>query len=451
MTLRAPLVFAASILSFSLVSVVAVAAPVVPTPADGRIATIQVRVHPDRPGWTYALGEPAAFLINVTADDETLVGVEVHYQVGPEKMHANEETVAMTEGGIKIAGGTMQEPGFLRCDVSVDFDGKTYVGHGTAGFAPEMIQPTQKNPNDFDAFWDAQKKQLGKLPLEAQMTLQPDLCTPAVDVYHVSFQNTGVTPASGSSRIYGMLSIPKGPGPFPAVLRVPGAGVRPYAGEVDLAAKGVITLQIGIHGIPVNLPPSVYHDLGRGALSGYQLKDLEDRESCYYRRVYLGCIRANDFLCSLPQFDGKNLAVIGGSQGGQLSIVTAALDPRVRTLVCFYPAYCDVTGYLHGRAGGWPHMMRPMHDGTQSRHATPDQIATTAYYDTVNFARRLTVPGFYSWGFNDSTCPPTSTFAAYNVITAPRQLWLALEAGHASIPEQNEKAEAWLLAQLGVR
>jgi len=167
--------------------------------------------------------------------------------------------------------------------------------------------------------------------------------------------------------------------------------------------------------------------------------------------VYLSCVRANDYLVSLPEFDGKNLLVTGGSQGGQLSIVTAALDPRVKALMAFYPAYCDVTGYLHGRAGGWPHMMKSSDSGEASVHATEAKIATTGYYDVVNFARRLKVPGYYAWGYNDETCPPTSMYAAYNVISAPKQLLLALETGHATIPEETAITNEWIAAALGLK
>ncbi len=365
-------------------------------------------------------------------------------------MPAGEKTIALKDGGITLDGGTMREPGFLRCEVSVEFQGETYRGVATAGFAPDKIAPTQTDPADFDAFWTTQKEELARLPIDAEMTLQPDLCTPDVDVFHVSIQNVGVAPGSRPSRLYGMLALPKGDGPFPAVLRVPGAGVRPYNGQPGMAARGVIVLEIGIHGIPVNLPQEIYESLRVGALSNYNVNGLDDRESYYYRRVYTGCVRANDFLCSLPQFDGKNLGVIGGSQGGQLAIVTAALDPRVRALVSYYPAYSDVTGYLHGRAGGWPHMMRPA-GGAPARHATPEKIATTGYYDAVNFARRLTVPGHFTWGINDTVCPPTSTYAVYNTVTAPKQLLLTLEMGHRAIPEQHRIVEKWLLGQLGVK
>jgi cephalosporin-C deacetylase-like acetyl esterase len=193
------------------------------------------------------------------------------------------------------------------------------------------------------------------------------------------------------------------------------------------------------------MDPSVYIDLGNGILNGYFNHNLDDRDRFFYKRVYIGCVRANDFLTSLPQFDGVNLAVTGGSQGGALSIVTAALDSRVKNLGAFYPALSDVTGYLSGRAGGWPHYFDKANTAYNN---TKEKLKTLGYYDVVNFAKRVKVPGFYSWGYNDETCPPTSMYAVYNSITAPKELFLALETGHWTYPEQNEKMTNWLLGKL---
>jgi cephalosporin-C deacetylase-like acetyl esterase len=421
----------------------------IPAPADDRAAAVQVRVAPERAGWTYGVGEPVTFLVSVVADQQPVEGVSVTYRVGPEMLDAASQTAVVPVGGLRITGGSLDQPGFIRCVVTATVAGRSYRGVATAGVAPERIQPTQTEPADFDAFWAAQKAQLAEIPIDARLTLQPDLSTSKVEVFHVSLQNVGTNRGS-VSRIYGILCVPRGPGPFPAMLNVPGAGVRPYRGLIDLAERGFITLQIGIHGIPVNLPQELYDQLGASALNGYNVFNLDSRERYYYRRVYLGCIRANDYLVSHPAWDRRTLIVIGGSQGGQLSITTAALDPRVTALAANYPAYSDVTGYLHGRAGGWPHMMRP-EGGAPSLHATPAKQATTAYYDAVNFARRLRVPGFYSWGYNDETCPPTSMYAAYNVIRAPKRLLLAIETGHNVTPEQTQAIQQWVLGQAGLK
>ena len=193
------------------------------------------------------------------------------------------------------------------------------------------------------------------------------------------------------------------------------------------------------------MDPHVYTDLAGGALNGYQYFNMENRDRYYYKRVYLGCVRANDFLVSLPQFDGVNLGVSGGSQGGALSIITAALDPRVKYLAADYPALSDLTGYLKGRAGGWPHMFDK---NNLPYNNAKEKMETIKYYDVVNFARLVKVPGYYTWGYNDETCPPTSMYAAYNVIKAPKELFLALETGHWLYPEQRERSSEWIVQKL---
>ncbi len=310
----------------------------------------------------------------------------------------------------------------------------------TAAFNPLQIEPTIRYPSDFNTYWDNAKAELAAIPIDAKMTLIPERCTENVNVYHVNLQNYKV-----GTRLYGILCVPKKEGKYPALLQVPGAGVRPYLGDIANAEKGVITFQIGIHGIPVNMDVSVYNSLATGALAGYWNYNLDDKDRYYYKRVYLGCVRANDFLTSLPQYDGQHLAVMGGSQGGALSIVTAALDPRVKFLAALYPALSDVTGYLKGRAGGWPHLFDKNNIAFNN---TKEKINTAGYYDVVNFTRQLKVPGIYTLGFNDETCPPTSMYAAYNVITAPKELFVVPETGHWAFPEQGEKLNGWIVSKL---
>jgi cephalosporin-C deacetylase-like acetyl esterase len=276
--------------------------------------------------------------------------------------------------------------------------------------------------------------------MDNKMTLLPERCTQNVNVYHVNLQGYG-----RSSRLYGILCVPAKPGKYPALLKVPGAGIRPYGGDIGLAEKGIITLEIGIHGIPVTMDPTVYASLAGGALSNYQNFNLDDRDRFYYKRVYLNCVRANDFLVSLPQYDGKNLGVTGGSQGGALTVVTAALDDRVTCMAAMYPALCDLTATLKNRAGGWPHYFEKSNVDFNSK---ADKIKTCGYYDVVNFAKQVKVPGFFTWGFNDEVCPPTSMYAAYNSINAPKTLSPFLETGHWAFGEQYELQNNWLVEQL---
>jgi cephalosporin-C deacetylase-like acetyl esterase len=413
-----------------------------------RTGAVRVSAVPERVDWAYAMGAPARFRVTITRDGHALAGTVLRYACGPEMMPpAIENSATLPADGFLIDGGTMKEPGFLRCAVTTTVDGREYRSVGTAAYAPERIEPAVENPPDFDAFWARAKEDLAKLPVDARLTPKPDLSTAKADVYQVSLQNVGYD-SKGASRFYGILAVPTAEGKFPALMNPPGAGARPYRGLVDLAGKGYITLQVGIHGIPVDLPPEVYDGLLAGAFNsgrGYTAFNLDDPDRYYYRRVYLGCLRANDYLVGHPKWDGKNLVVTGGSQGGALTIVTAGLDPRVTALAPYYPALSDMAGYLKGRAGGWPHLFKDEKDG----HRTPAKIRTAAYYDVVNFARRVKAPGLYSWGWNDEVCPPTSTYAAYNVVGAPKDLLLAVETGHFTVPEQTEKVDRWIEARVG--
>ncbi len=426
------------------------AVPFVARPVDAQdlvTGTPQILVTPANPTWTYRVGAPASFTVQVGRDGHPLPGVPVTVRCGPEMLPPT-LTREFTSGAAPevIEAGTMQAPGFLRCIATAAHAGRTYRGVGTAGFDPPAITPTVTNPSDFDAFWDEGKALLAKIPLDATREPLPTYAPTGTIVHHVSFQTVGLDPSgTGTSRIYGILCEPAAPGKYPALLSVPGAGVRPYRGLIAPCQRNIITLQIGIHRLPVTLDQAVYSGVGAGSLSRYFMNNLEDRDRFFYRRVYLSTVRANDFLTSLPNYDGQNLGVVGGSQGGALAIVTAALDGRVRGLSSTYPALADLTGYASGRAGGWPHFFHPTRPGPKP---TPDALRTLPYYDVVNFARRLKVPGIYTWGYNDETVPPTSIFAAYNVITAPKTWMLALTTGHNVTPEQSLRLESWMDALL---
>jgi cephalosporin-C deacetylase len=404
---------------------------------------VKVILAPNHADWKYKLGEKVQINIQVLKSNVPIPNASITYNVGPEKMPPTiTKTEVLKNGATSIEVPGLQQPGFLRCEVTAEYDGVKYREITTAAFEPEQIQATVTDPADFDAFWSNALAENAKIPMDTKMTLLPERCTDHADVYHVSVQNW-----RPGARLYGILSVPKTPGRYPAVLKVPGAGIRPYTGDVDFANNGVISFEIGVHGISVIMPQQNYDDLLAGWNNQYWLNNLNNRDRYAYKRIYLGCIRANDLLASLPQWDGRNLAVMGSSQGGALSIVTAALDPRVTAAAPIHPALCDMTGSLHNRAGGWPQPFANAVDVAKPSHA--DNLNTVGYYDVVNFAKRLKVPVAFSFGYNDETCPPTSIYAAYNVIKSPKQLFLALETGHWIYTEQQNFGRNWVRKQLG--
>ncbi len=411
------------------------------TDAQIRGNNITVTVTPDHKDWNYKVGEKATFTVNVLRSGTLIDGAVIDYEAGPEMYPDTKKKNVILKDGTMRWTGTMKKAGFYRLKVTAHVGGKDYEGLCTAAFSPEQLQPTTENPSDFDTFWSSTLAEARGVSLEPTRRLLPERCTDKVNVYEVSFQNL-----RWNSRTYGILCIPTKPGKYPALLRVPGAGVRPYQGDVWTASQGAITLEIGIHGVPVTMEQKVYDNLMEGALNCYWEANMDSRDRSYYKRVIVGAVRAIDYIASLDEWNGTSLGVTGSSQGGFLSLACAALDKRVTFYGAVHAALCDHTASLKGVACGWPHYFY-----YDVKHADAKKIETSRYYDGVNFARRIQCPGWFSFGYNDDVVPPTTAYATYNTVTAPKELHVYQLTGHYWYQEQWDEWEDWLLRQMSIR
>lgn len=397
---------------------------------------ISITVTPDHKDWNYKVGETAKFDVKVMRSGTTIDNAVVEYEAGPEMYPTIKKTLTLKDGTARFEG-KMNKPGFYRVTINYNEKGKTYTGLCTAAFSPEKLVPSTECPDDFDAFWSNAIAEARKTELDPHRELLPERCTKDVNVYEVSYNNNAY-----GSKIYGILCVPVKPGKYPALLRVPGAGCRPYGGDVWSASQGVITLEIGIHGIPVTMKQEVYDRLHNGALNGYWEANLDNRDKMPYKRIFTGAIRSIDYIASLPEWDGKNLGVTGSSQGGMLSLVCAALDSRVTCFGAVHAAMCDHTASQEGKACGWPHYFYG--------DSNPDKtkVRNSGYFDGINFARRIKVPGWFSFGYNDVVVPPTTMWETYNTVTAPKTLSIYQQTGHYWYQEQWDEWVAWLLKEL---
>lgn len=416
---------------------------VLPVAAQIRGYNIQVNVVPDHQDWTYKVGETATFRISVTKSATPLAGAVIDYEAGPEMYQDVKKTAVVLKDGTLTVKGKMSKPGFYRVDVKTTIGGKEYKGACAAAFSPGQLKPTTVNPADFDQFWQNAISEARHTDLNPTKRLLPERCTKDVNVYEVSFQNV-----RWGSCTYGILCEPVKPGKYPALLRVPGAGVRPYGGDIYTASKGAVTLEIGIHGIPVTMQQSVYDDLGQGALNGYWEFGMDNRDKSYYKHVVLGCIRALDYIEQYTPWNGKELGVTGSSQGGFLSLATAGLDRRITFYAPVHAALCDHTASLKGVACGWPHYFY-----WNKGKGMEKQIETSRYYDGVNFARRITnaQTGWFSFGYNDDVVPPTTAWATYNIVKGPKSITPYQQTAHFWYQEQWDEWENWLLTQMNIK
>jgi cephalosporin-C deacetylase-like acetyl esterase len=373
---------------------------------------------PDHADWLYKTGEKATVEVQFYKYGIPQDGLTVSYELGGDMMPSDAQgTVTLKNGKALIPVGTMREPGFRDCRLTAKLDGKTYSHHVKVGFSPEKLQPYTKLPSDFNEFWDKTKAEAAQFPLTYTKEHVEKYSTDKIDCYLIRLQLN-----RQNQCIYGYLFYPKAEGKYPVVLCPPGAGIKTIKGPMRhkyYAEEGCIRFEIEIHGLHPELDDETFSEISRAFSSrenGYLVNGLDSRENYYMKRVYLACVRSIDLLTSLPDWDGKNVIVQGGSQGGALALVTAGLDKRVTACVANHPALSDMAGYKAGRAGGYPHLFSKTVDMD-----TPQKIQTLAYYDVVNFAKQITVPVYMTWGYNDNTCPPTTSYIVYNVLNCPKE------------------------------
>jgi len=373
---------------------------------------------PDHADWLYKAGENATIEVQfykygIPRD------AEVAYEIGDDLLPADRKgSLKLKNGRGKINIGTKPAAGFRDLQLTATVDGKQYKHHIKVGFSVDEIKPWTTEPKDFQAFWKAQTDDMRKTPLSYTKEIASEYCTKTADCYLIKLKVDDL----GHS-IYGYLFIPKGAGKgaCPAVFCPPGAGVKTIKEplrHIYYPENGMIRLEVEIHGLDPRLSQDTFKDISNAfnnGANGYLFNGLESRERYYMRHVYLAMARAIDLLASLPEWDGRNLAVQGGSQGGALSIVTAALDERVTLCCANHPALSDMGAYSAGLTGGYPHFNRI--EGT----LTPAALQTLRYYDVVNFARHVKCATRMTWGYNDYSCPPTTSYAVWNTLTCPKE------------------------------
>ena len=395
---------------------------------------------PNHADWLYKTGEKAK--VEVTLCRYGIPqNVEVSYEIGQDMLPATSSgKVTLKNGRATIDMGTMKKPGFLDLRLKAVIDGKIFEHHVKVGFSPEQLKPYTKNPADFDAFWKANLEEARKTPVSVSCEPAPEYSTDKVEASLVKIRT------DRRHSVYAYLLKPKKQGRYPVVLTPPGAGIKTIKNvSTDYAEQGMIRLMMEIHGISPKLTDDQFKDISNAfsGENGYLENGLDNRDNYYMKHVYVACVRALDYLCSLPEWDGKNVFVQGGSQGGALSLITAGLDPRVTACVANHPALSDMAGYAEkGRTGGYPHFNR------ENQMLTPEKINTLQYYDVVNFARRISCPVYLTWGYNDNVCPPTTSYIVWNLITAPKESLITPINEHWTTNNTNYSQMLWLKNQI---
>lgn len=402
---------------------------------------------PDHADWLYQTGENAKVEVSFCKYGIPRDG-ELKYSIGNDMLQPDKHgSVKLKNGRAVINMGTKKTPGFRDMKLSVSLDGKTYEHHIKVGFSVDKIKPYTQEPQDFRSFWQKNVEELKQVPMSYTKELYKDYCTDKIDCYLVKLQIDKM----GHS-MYGFLFYPKNaqPGKHPVVLCPPGAGVKTIKDPMRnkyYAENGFVRFEVEIHGLDPRIPSETFGEISRAfndRNGGYLANGLENKDIYYMKHVYVGLVRCIDFLTSLPEWDGKNVAVQGGSQGGALAIIAAGLDSRVTQCVANHPALSDMAGYAaKGGTGGYPHFCRQ-----PQILSNKDCLNTLAYFDVVNFARYVKAPTYLTWGYNDVTCPPTTSYAVWNTLKCTKESLLTPINEHWTTTETNRGQMEWIKAHL---
>lgn len=399
------------------------------------LALGELTIRAGRADALYKKGEEATFHIAATGPLASLQ--EIQWRLSKDGLPMQQSGKLKLVDGKATVTGTLEEPGFLRCHVeAIEQNGKSLKAMGAAGFSPDELKASSEPPSDFEAFWEKQKGLLALIPMEVSRT---PVKTDAAEVIAEDIQIAALgTPVSG----YYAKPAQAKKGGHPAILFLHGAGVGGsyLQAPIDWAKNGMLALDINAHGLPNGQSDEFYKTLGKDFLRAYTLRQKVSRDHHYFVSMYLRVLRALDFLAAQPEWDGRHLIAYGSSQGGAQAVVAASLDPRVSFFVAGVPAYADVTGAQANRAPGWPKFVK---DGTGKADLRAVEVAR--YFDMVNFIRKTNAAGFFTVGFLDDTCPPSSVYTLFNTHQGQKTIYNGIADGHQNTPEARKQMRAAVL------
>ena len=291
--------------------------------------------------------------------------------------------------------------GIYRIEAQIIWTGHTENLFTNVVMNPEDIQSPLRKPEDFDVFWQHNLSQVSNLDMGPEIRLVEGTPGAKTLLYEVSLKSMdGLT-------IKGWLEVPKKKGTYPALYRVPGytENLQPLHKFDDMI---VFSLNVRDHGNSDNSGIREYEMWVRG---------LENQHDYYYKNIYLDCFAGLNYLASRHDVDPDRIAVWGGSQGGGLSLLTAAFDHRISLCIADIPFLTDWERYFE--ISHWYEI-----DNWMSLHpdVTWSEILDVfSYFDTKNMAHKIACPVWMGIGLQDDVCPPATSFATYNLINSPKR------------------------------
>ena len=302
---------------------------------------------------------------------------------------------------------------------------------------------TNPRPADFDDYWTRALAELEATPPEVELT-PADFSAPHAECLDLFF--TGV----GGARIHAKVVRPASPadsplrrsGGLPGVVHFHGysGSAGDWASFLGWAGAGFVSAALDCRG-----QGGQSQDTGGvlgNTLRGHIIRGLDDHEDrLLFRQIFLDTVRLARIIMDFDEVDPERVGATGGSQGGGLTLACAALEPRIRRATPIYPFLSDYQRVweMDLAKGAYEEIQSYFRrfDPTHAREA--DVFTRLGYIDVHNLAPRINADTMMFTGLMDQTCPPSTQFAAYNAITAPKQMIIYPDFGHENLPGSQDR------------
>ncbi len=300
-------------------------------------------------------------------------------------------------------------------------------------------------PADFDVYWDTALRELTATDPKPEL-VPSDFTAPFAECFHLYF--TGV----GGARVHAKYLRPKHrSGSSPAVLMFHGysGNSGDWHDKLSYVARGYCVAALDCRG-----QGGLSEDKGGvtgNTLRGHIIRGLNDAlnghpERLYYRQVYLDTAQLARVVMSFDEVDENRVAATGGSQGGGLTLACAALTPTLRKAAPVFPFLCDyqrvwemdLAKGAYDELSAYFRLFDPRHE------QEPGIFNALGYIDNQHLAPRIQARIKMYVGLMDAICPPSTQFAAYNKITAPKDLVIYPDFGHEGLPGSGDSIYTFL-------
>ncbi|MBQ7258893.1 MAG: acetylxylan esterase [Paludibacteraceae bacterium] len=358
--------------------------------------------------------------VNTTIDVSLMTDMFADYNTYSQPV----ELAAGETKTVDIEFGDLQ-PGFYRMSAKANANAIcTYY----IGYNPTAIVSPDDSQADFATFWQGWLTELAAIPIDAELTLIEGQESDVRNIYEVKYKSVPETVGGEPVYIYGYYAEPKAEGTYPCIIHFHGTDKSGVLTQPSATTSGWCEFRFSARGQTLdkakNGSEKYRTDPDDESSVDFYAYRLGDNDEHYYRYVYLDTRRAVDFVRSQAKVNKKNIFAAGGSQGGCLTYVCAALsDGLIRAIAPSITGHADFVHTME--IVGWPTNVfnnwinAAVTAGTYADYETGKAalLAHQSYFDTKNFAKWITCPVITNFSLQDQTDGPHLNIAPYNLLT----------------------------------